>query len=189
MYLCIFTVQDTIIKDHPEALGSFLVALILGSDKTTVSVATGHTCYWPLYLSIGNIHNNVRRGHRNGLVLLGFLAIPKGMLLVPNPFTSLTLLSLADNESHGDINYRIFRRQLLHSSLHKILESIKPHMTSPKIVRCPDGHYRRAIFSLGPYIADYPEQCLLSSIVQGWCPRYVQNRFIILLICPLHYLF
>ena len=54
------------------------VPIILGSDKTTVSVATGHTQYWPVYLSIGNIHNNVRRAHQNGLVLLGFLAIPKG---------------------------------------------------------------------------------------------------------------
>jgi hypothetical protein len=55
------------------------VPIILGSDKTTVSVATGHTEYWPVYLSIGNVHNNVRRAHRNGLVLLGFLAIPKGI--------------------------------------------------------------------------------------------------------------
>ena len=52
------------------------VPIILGSDKTTVSVATGHNQYWPVYMSIGNIHNNVRRAHRNGLVLLGFLAIP-----------------------------------------------------------------------------------------------------------------
>ena len=77
-------IQDTIIKDHPEAIGSFLVSVILGSDKTTVSVATGHTCYWPLYLSIGNIHNNVRRAHRNGVVLLGFLAIPKSAPLIFN---------------------------------------------------------------------------------------------------------
>ena len=53
------------------------VPLILGSDKTTVSVGTGNNEYWPLYLSIGNIHGNVRHAHQNGLVLLGFLAIPK----------------------------------------------------------------------------------------------------------------
>jgi len=52
------------------------VPIVLGSDKTTVSVATGHNQYWPVYMSIGNIHNNVRRAHRGGLVLLGFLAIP-----------------------------------------------------------------------------------------------------------------
>ena len=35
----------------------------------TVSVGTGHTEYWPLYASIGNIHNSVRRAHGSGLVL------------------------------------------------------------------------------------------------------------------------
>ena len=45
---------------------------------STVSVATGHNEYWPLYASIGNIHNNIRRAHGAGLVLVGFLAIPKG---------------------------------------------------------------------------------------------------------------
>ncbi|KAJ7076234.1 hypothetical protein B0H15DRAFT_790822, partial [Mycena belliarum] len=34
-----------------------------------------------------------------------------------------------------------------------------------------DGHFRRAIYSLGPYIANYPEQVLLACTVQGHCPR------------------
>jgi hypothetical protein len=40
----------------------------------------------------------------------------------------------------------------------------------PEVVKCSDGHHRRAIYSLAAYLADYPEQVLLSSIVQGWCP-------------------
>ena len=55
------------------------VPIILRSDKTTVSVATGHNEYYPLYMSIGNVHNNIRRAHRNALMLIAFLAIPKGM--------------------------------------------------------------------------------------------------------------
>lgn len=46
-------------------------------------------------------------------------------------------------------------------------------MTKPNIVRFGDGHFRRTIYGLGPYIADYPEQVLLGCIVQGWCTRYV----------------
>jgi len=42
-----------------------------------VSVATGQTDYYPLYLSIGNVWNTIRRGHRNTVVLIGFLAMPK----------------------------------------------------------------------------------------------------------------
>lgn len=86
--------QDAISKD-PETHGSMFVPVILGSDKTTVSVATGHSEYWPLYASIGNIHNNVRRAHGLGLVLVAFLAIPKSNrrnLICPN----LTLTSTSN---------------------------------------------------------------------------------------------
>lgn len=54
--------------------------IILGSDKTTVSVATGNTEYYPLYMSLGSVYNNVRRAHRNAVSLVGFLAIPKGKI-------------------------------------------------------------------------------------------------------------
>ena len=73
--------------------GAMFVPIILGSDKTTVSVATGNNEYWPVYLSIGNIHNNVRRAHRNGVVLLGFLSIPKSIYSFLISFISLTQFS------------------------------------------------------------------------------------------------
>ena len=57
------------------------VPIILGSDKTTVSVATGQNDFYPLYLSIGNIQNHMRRAHKNALVVIGFLPIPKGFSL------------------------------------------------------------------------------------------------------------
>jgi hypothetical protein len=68
--------QDIIIRD-PATRGSTFVPIILGSDKTTVSVATGQNEYYPLYMSNGLVHNNVRRAHRNAVTLIGFLAIPK----------------------------------------------------------------------------------------------------------------
>ena len=58
------------------------IPVILSSDKTTVSVATGQNDYWPLHISIGNIHNNVQRGHCNGITLLGFLADPKSKPII-----------------------------------------------------------------------------------------------------------
>lgn len=57
--------------------GSTFCPVILGSDKTTVSVATGQTEYYLVYISNGLVHNGVRRAHRNALMLLGFLSIPK----------------------------------------------------------------------------------------------------------------
>ncbi|THG96550.1 hypothetical protein EW026_g5312 [Hermanssonia centrifuga] len=93
---------DRIAQD-PNTHGAMFVPWIMGSDKTTVSVATGQNEYYPLYGSIGN--------------------------------------------------------------------SLKPGMSTPEVALCSDGHYRRVIYGLGPYIADYPEQALLACIVQGWCPK------------------
>ncbi|KAH8980168.1 hypothetical protein EDB86DRAFT_2765240, partial [Lactarius hatsudake] len=83
----------------PETHGPVFCPIILGSDKTTVSVGTGNNACWPFYLSIDNMHNNVRRAHHNGVVLLGFLAIPK-----------------SNHKFRDDVAFRKFQRQLLHSS-------------------------------------------------------------------------
>jgi Plavaka transposase len=72
--------QDKITEDL-QTQGSMFVPLILGSDKTTVSVTTGQNEYYPLYMSIGNVHNSVRQAHRNALTLVVFLAIPKSKSL------------------------------------------------------------------------------------------------------------
>ena len=57
-----------------------LVPVILGADKTTVSVHTGNTEFHPVYLSIGNIHSNIRRAHKDSVIPIAFLSIPKGMV-------------------------------------------------------------------------------------------------------------
>ncbi|KAH9975649.1 hypothetical protein BJV74DRAFT_862382 [Russula compacta] len=121
-----------IIAEDAQTHGALFVPVILGSDKTTVSIATGHNEFYPLYISNGNIHNNVRRAHRNGVSVLGFLSIPK-----------------TDRKYQDDDKFHIHR--------------------------CPDGHFCRVIYGLGPYIADYPEQALLACIVQGWCPTPADN--------------
>ncbi|KAJ7828329.1 hypothetical protein B0H13DRAFT_2373263 [Mycena leptocephala] len=49
-----------------------------------------------------------------------------------------------------------------------------------KVTLFADGHYRRAIYGLGPYIADYPEQVLLACVVQGWFLITSSNVFILI---------
>ena len=67
--------------------------------------------------------------------------------------------------------FRIFKKQLYHHAIAYILSPLRPGMTTPHVLQCPDGHLRHAIFELGPFIADYPDQVYLSGIVQGWCPK------------------
>ncbi|KAG1763021.1 hypothetical protein EDD22DRAFT_979524 [Suillus occidentalis] len=126
--------QADLIAQNQETHGSMFVPLVMGSDKTVISVATGHTKYHPLYLLIGNIFNSV-------VVLVGFLAIPKS------------------KDPH------------LNQSLAKNFESVKTFMETPDVTRFLDGHFRRTIYGIGPYITDYPEQVMLSGVVQRWCPR------------------
>ncbi|KAI6008013.1 hypothetical protein EDC04DRAFT_2871558 [Pisolithus marmoratus] len=114
--------------EDPLMHGAMLVPIILGSDKMTVSVATGQNDYYPLYLSVDNVHNNICCAHWNSLVLLAFFSIPKNQ----------------ENEDNG--------------------------MLKPEVQKCPNGHFRCVVYALAVYIADYPEQILLSCLVQGWCP-------------------
>ena len=83
----------------------------------------------------------------------------------------LSIYYLATKEHSSDKEFRLFRRQLFHNSLSTILQGLKQVMKTPEIVCYGDGHFRKTIYGLGPYIADYEEQALLACIVRGWCAR------------------
>ena len=85
-YFMHLSVYKDLISEDPDMHGFFFCPIILGSDKTTVSVATSHNEYWPVYLSIGGLTNSNWHAHRNGLVLLGFFAIPKSKLYYTHKF-------------------------------------------------------------------------------------------------------
>ncbi|KAG0706319.1 hypothetical protein DFH29DRAFT_980397 [Suillus ampliporus] len=124
------------IAEDAETHGSTFVPIILGSDKTTVSVATGQNDYYPLYASIRK-----------------------------------------STKQHAETaSFRNFRRQIFHSSLSFILKNLKPGMIKPEVVRFGDGHYRRVMYGLGPYITDYKEQVLLACIVRNWCAKCLSRR-------------
>ncbi|KAG1745006.1 uncharacterized protein EDB91DRAFT_1236440 [Suillus paluster] len=142
--------QSDEIAQDPQTHGAVFVPIILGSDKTMVSVATGQNDYYPLYLSIGNVHNNVWCAHHDALALVRFMAIPKSV---------------------NDPAFHKFKKQMFHSSLLKILTNLKPGMTTLEVTRCGDGHYHRVIYGLGPHIADYEEQVVLAGIIKNWCGR------------------
>ncbi|KAF8263163.1 hypothetical protein EI94DRAFT_1807666 [Lactarius quietus] len=146
---------DEIAKDRTTH-GFTFVPVILGSNKTVVSVATGHTEYWPLYMSIGNVCNHLRHAHKGAIAVIGFLSIPK-----------------TKKKHASSPEFRKFKHKLFHCSIKKILQPLHVAMTIPELVRFGDGHYRQVLYSLGPYIADYEEQVLLSCIVRGWCGKCI----------------
>ncbi|RXW16236.1 hypothetical protein EST38_g9616 [Candolleomyces aberdarensis] len=149
----IYREADTIAADQATH-GAMVVPIVSGLDKTTVSVATGHQEYHPFYISAGNLTNLARRSHGSGVVPVAFLPIPK-----------------VSKRQKKRKEFKTFARQLYHCCIRLIFEPLRSGMTKPEIMRCPDGHFRRSIFSIGPVIADYPEQVWLAAIVQNWCPK------------------
>ncbi|KAI0686190.1 hypothetical protein C8Q76DRAFT_803950 [Earliella scabrosa] len=135
------------LADNPNIHGAMLTPVILGADKTTVSVATGHQEYHPVYMSPGNIHNTTQRAHGDAFLPIAFLAIPER----------------GREKATGE--FRAFTKQLYHAALPQILSPLLPALTTPHVMRCPNGHFRRAILELGPSIANYPEQVCLAWIV------------------------
>ncbi|KAG2109797.1 hypothetical protein BD769DRAFT_1630402 [Suillus cothurnatus] len=147
------------ISDDLDTHGSTFVPVILGSNKTTVSVATGQNNYYPLYVSIGSVRNNVCCAHHNVVAVIGFLAMPK-----------------TTKQHAKTANFHNFCHQLFYSSLSYILKNLKPAMTKPEVACFGDSHYRHVIYGLGPYIADYEEQVLLMCIVKNWCTKCLSYR-------------
>ncbi|KAJ7203848.1 hypothetical protein GGX14DRAFT_698923 [Mycena pura] len=146
--------QADLITADPANHGCAFLPVVAGSDKTTVSVATGHQEYHPVYQSPGVLTGTARRAHGNGVLPVAFLPIPK-----------------TSKKHRSKPEYQKFCRQMYHASLALIFEPLKAGMTTPEVARCPDGHFRRMVYGLGPYIADYPEQVWLAGIVQNWCPK------------------
>ncbi|KAI9455985.1 hypothetical protein HD554DRAFT_2207366 [Boletus coccyginus] len=136
--------QLELIAQDLDTRGATFAPIVLGSDKTTVSVGTGNTEYYLLYISLGNVHNNVRHSHSGVVTILAFLAIPK-----------------TDSAHKDNADFHHFRRQLFHSSLAAVLNPVKQAMVKPRVTRCTNGHFRHIIYGLGPYIANYPEQACL----------------------------
>jgi hypothetical protein len=54
------------------------------------------------------------------------------------------------------------------------------------LVRCSDHYFRRAIYGLGPHIADYPEQSVAAGVVYGWCFTSVHSTAVKILGRHLH---
>ncbi|VDC06117.1 unnamed protein product [Peniophora sp. CBMAI 1063] len=146
--------QATEIAKDANSHGAMFVPIVLGADKTTVTVGTGNIEFHPLYFGLGNVTNSARRAHREAITPIAFLHIPH-----------------APRDEAKTAEFRIFKKQLYHASITHILSPLRRGMTTPDVVKCPDGHFRRAIYEIGPFIADYPEQVVLAGIVQNRCPK------------------
>ncbi|KIK50210.1 hypothetical protein GYMLUDRAFT_123146, partial [Collybiopsis luxurians FD-317 M1] len=143
-------------KAIPE--GGTVVPVIIASDKTQLTQFSGNKAAYPVYLTIGNIPKSLRRkpGYR-ACVLIAYLSVDK----ISTEGLSKPQLKLR--------NYELF-----HRSMALVLQSLKaagdPKGGGVEMVG-GDGAVRRVYPILATYVADYPEQCLVTCTKYGTCPK------------------
>ncbi|TCD59805.1 hypothetical protein EIP91_011412 [Steccherinum ochraceum] len=128
-------------------------AVILASDQTMLSQFRGDQVAWPVYLSIGNIAKATRRQVKaRATVLIGYL-----------PISNLDCFSSATCSLAG---YRLY-----HKAMSVLLETLEKAGTDGVDMVCADGFVRKVFPILAAYIADHPEQCLVTGVMENRCPR------------------
>ncbi|KZT56214.1 hypothetical protein CALCODRAFT_419400, partial [Calocera cornea HHB12733] len=139
-------------KEVPE--GATVIPLIFGTDKTLLTQMSGDRYGYPIYLSIGNIPKALRRApSQRAMLLVGYL-----------PTNKLDHLGLKEDDA------RAARQRMIHQCLTHLLEpAITPGKKGTAMVS-GDGCVRMCYPILGAWMADYPEQCLLTCTRSLRCP-------------------
>ncbi|KAF8130074.1 hypothetical protein K438DRAFT_2135065 [Mycena galopus ATCC 62051] len=185
--------QVDILAEDPNNLSCSFVPIVAGSDKTTVSVTTGHQEYHPIYTSPGNLTGPTRHKHGNRLLPVAFLAIPKSLCLVtrvknigqnPHTTTQVSPLSIAAPMAISAVSFMVLalRSQIIASK-----SGWQPlSKTGAPSVPCPSTLF------LKPFTDDFPRvdiyellsSDLLHQVIKGtfkdhivsWVNKYLHNK-------------
>ncbi|KAI0070500.1 hypothetical protein K474DRAFT_1608585 [Panus rudis PR-1116 ss-1] len=134
--------------------GATIAPVILASDKTQLSQFRGDQTAWPVYLSIGNIAKATRRKvSERAMILVGYIPVSKLECFKPGP-------------GHSLAGYRLF-----HHCMRSILEPLINAGKNGVVMMCSDGKRRKIFPLLAAYIADHPEQCLVTNVKENRCPN------------------
>lgn len=135
--------------------GATLAPVIIATDKTQLTQFVGGKSAYPVYLTLGNLPKSVRRKpSKHACVLIGYLSVDK-----------ISRIGLTAQEQ------RARNQRLFHESMRMITAPLLEAGKSGVDMVGGDGCVRRVHPILASYVADYPEQCLVSCSKYGTCPK------------------
>lgn len=129
--------------------------MIIATDKTQLTQFTGGKSAYPVYLTLGNLPKSIRRKpSQHACVLIGYLSVDK-----------ISRHQLSKQE-HSARNQRLF-----HESMRLIMAPLREAGRNGVDMTGGDGRVRKVHPIIAAYVADYPEQCLVSCSKYGTCPK------------------
>lgn len=121
-----------------------MIPVLLGSDKTHLTVFAGDKHAWPLYMSVGNISSKVRNKPKwRAWALIAYIPIVKF------------------DETRTAVQ-TAYQARLFHQSLKRVLHPlVEAGLRGTRMIDSR-GNQRLCFPRLAAYIADLPEQCLIN---------------------------
>ncbi|PPQ85108.1 hypothetical protein CVT26_005404 [Gymnopilus dilepis] len=133
--------------------GATLAPVIIATDKTQLTNFSGSKSAYPVYLTVGNIPKAIRRKpSKKACILIGYLSVDK-----------------IDRKQMSNRAYRSKMQRLFHESMRIILEPLRKAGHEGVEMTSADGSVRWVFPILSCYVADYPEQCLVTCSKYGTC--------------------
>ncbi|EGO04581.1 hypothetical protein SERLA73DRAFT_38021, partial [Serpula lacrymans var. lacrymans S7.3] len=144
---------NTVQNRLPE--GACVVPVIIATEKGQLTQFSGNKSVYLVYLTQGNLPRFMRRKpSKHAYILIAYLYVSK---------------NVGDNLSKKQKSAHI--QQLFHDSMRIVLEPLIEPGKHGMEVTGGDGRVRRIHPILACYIADYPEQYLITCAKYGTCPE------------------
>ncbi|PPQ92723.1 hypothetical protein CVT25_013764, partial [Psilocybe cyanescens] len=136
-------------------LGATVAPVIIATDKTQLTQFSGNKSAYPVYLTIGNIPKATRRKpSKHACVLIAYLSVDK-----------------LDRSKMNDQQHRSRVQRIFHDSMRIVLQPLIDAGQKGVEMVSADGAVRKVHPILTCYVADYPEQCLVTCTKYGTCVK------------------
>jgi hypothetical protein len=151
----VYCMRCTDLKQDKLPRGATVAPLIIATDKTQLTQFSGSKQAYPVYLTLGNIPRALRRKpSQQACVLLAYLPVEK-----------LNKDKLIQREATGRYH------RLFHEAMRQVLAPLITAGRDGVEMASADGEVRRVHPILACYVADFPEQCLVTCSKYGTCPK------------------